>query len=286
MIYPTALSLIDQAVASEREVCEFLSLSRSGFHQWKRFECTVREASDALLLPVITSVFHKHRRRYGSRRIMQELESMGIHCGRQRVAKLMAFAGLKAIQPKSYKPRTTESKHRLGYSPNLLLELPEPSQPHRLWVGDITYIPVQEAGFGYLAVLMDRFTRRIVGWALRDDMTEALVLDTLKKSIKSIQPAIGLVHHTDRGGQYAGTTYRKILSRAAMLQSMSRAGDCYDNAFMESCFGTIKNELEMTEYKTIRQAVRELTQYIYYYNNERIHSSLGYLTPVQFEAVA
>ena len=208
---------------------------------------------------------------------------MDISCSRQRVAKLMKTAGLKAIQPKSFKPRTTESRHHLGYSANLLLDLEEPSTPHRLWVGDITYIPVERMGFGYLAVLMDRFTRRIVGWDFRDDMTEALTLCALKKSIRTIQPAVDLIHHTDRGGQYAGKAYRKVLRRAQMLQSMSRAGDCYDNAFMESCFGTIKNELEMTEYKSIKQAKRELTEYIHYYNTQRRHSSLGYLTPAQFE---
>ena len=208
---------------------------------------------------------------------------MDISCSRQRVAKLMKTAGLNAIQPKSLKPRTTESRHHLGYSVNLLLDLEEPSTAHRLWVGDITYIPVERIGFGYLAVLMDRFTRRIVGWDFRDDMTEALTLRALKKSIRTIQPAVDLIHHTDRGGQYAGKAYRKVLSRAQMLQSMSRAGDCYDNAFMESCFGTIKNELEMTEYKSIKQAKRELTEYIHYYNTQRRHSSLGYLTPAQFE---
>jgi transposase InsO family protein len=217
---------------------------------------------------------------------MEELKSMDISCSRQRVAKLMKTGGLTAIQPKSFKPRTTESRHHLGYSSNLLLDLEEPALPHRLWVGDITSIPVEKIGFGYLAVLMDRFTRRIVGWDFRDDMTEALTMNALKKSIQMIQPAVDLIHHTDRGGQYAGKAYRKVLSRAQMLQSMSRAGDCYDNAFMESCFGTIKNELEMTEYKSIKQAKRELTEYIHYFNTQRRHSSLGYLTPAQFEAAA
>jgi len=258
-------------------------VSRSQFQQWKRFESTRREEADGELLPLIVSIFKQHRRRYGSRRIMEELKSMDIHCGRERVTKLMKTAGLKAIQPKSFKPRTTESRHKLGYSPNLLLELDAPTLPHRLWVGDITYLPIEEIGFGYLAVLMDRFTRRITSWSLRDDMTEALVTDTLKKSIKIFQPEIGLIHHTDRGGQYAAKAYRKVLSRAEMLQSMSRAGDCYDNAFMESCFGTIKNELEMTKYKNMKQALRELTEYIHYYNTARRHSSLGYLTPAQFE---
>ncbi|MCA9195002.1 MAG: IS3 family transposase [Planctomycetales bacterium] len=267
-------------------MCKFLSLSRSQFQTWKRFEMTSQGKSDAELLPVVTSIFHRHRRRYGSRRIVAELNSQGICCGRERVSKLMRNAGLKAISPKSFKPRTTESRHRLGYSPNLLLDLAEPSRPHRLWVGDISYIPVAEIGFGYLSVLMDRFTRRITGWSFREDMSEALTLGTLRKSIRSVQPCAGLIHHTDRGGQYAGTAYRSVLRRAQMEQSMSRAGDCYDNAFMESCFGTIKNELEMTEYKTVMQAASELAEYIHYYNHERRHSSLGYLTPTQFEAVA
>ena len=211
---------------------------------------------------------------------------MNIQCSRRRVAKLLGIAGLRAIQPKSYKPRTTESKHRLGYSPNLVLDLPEPTAPHRLWVGDITYIPISGIGFGYLATLMDRYSRKIVGWSFRDDMTEELTIDSLRKSIKVIQPSVGLIHHTDRGGQYAGKRYRGILTRSQMQQSMSRAGDCYDNAFMESCFGTIKTELCMTEYESMAAARRELAEFICYYNTQRRHSSIGYLTPEQFETAA
>lgn len=281
-----ALSIIDQAIASEREVCQYLSLSRSQFQNWKQFESTAREDADARLLPSIVSIFHRHRRRYGSRRIVEELKRMDITCSRQRVSKIMKTAGLKAIQPRSFKPRTTESRHLLGYSSNLLLQMQEPTQPHRLWVGDITYIPVQEIGFAYLALLMDRFTRSVIGWDLRDDMTEELTLKALKKSIKATQPEVGLIHHSDRGGQYAGKAYRRMLKRAQMKQSMSRAGDCYDNAFMESCFGTLKTEMEMTEYKSIKQASREITEYLHYYNTQRRHSSLGYLTPKEFEAAA
>lgn len=208
---------------------------------------------------------------------------MNIHCSRRRVAKLLEIAGIHAIQPRSYKPRTTESRHRLGYSPNLLLDLHEVTRPHRLWVGDITYIPISGIGFGYLATLMDRYSRKVVGWSFRDDMTEQLAMDALRKSIKVTQPLAGLIHHTDRGGQYAGNRYRGILARSKMQQSMSRAGDCYDNAFMESCFGTIKTELEMTEYKSMAIAKRELMEFINYYNNERRHSSIGYQTPCQFE---
>ncbi|MEL6896723.1 MAG: IS3 family transposase, partial [Planctomycetota bacterium] len=148
----------------------------------------------------------------------------------------------------------------------------------------ITYVPIRDIGFGYLAVLMDRFSRRIVGWDFRDDMTEQLTLAALRMAIGKMQPAVGLIHHSDRGGQYAGKRYRGVLKRAAIQQSMSRAGDCYDNAFMESCFGTIKTELEMTEYNSIAEAETALAEYLRYYNEERSHSSLGYLSPVQFEA--
>jgi transposase InsO family protein len=237
-------------------------------------------------MSLVTAIFRKHKRRYGSRRIVEELKSMDIHCSRRRVAKILEIAGLQAIQPKSFKPRTTESRHRLGYSPNLLLDLPEPSKPSQLWVGDITYISVAGIGFGYLATLMDRYTRRIIGWDFREDMTEQLTVTALRRSIRTVQPPAALIHHTDRGGQYAGTRYRGILSRALMRQSMSRAGDCYDNAFMESCFGTLKTEMSMTEYKSMAIARGELTEYIAYYNTQRRHSSLGYLTPAEYEAAA
>ena len=156
---------------------------------------------------------------------------------------------------------------------------------NQLWVGDITYIPIRELQFGYLAVLMDRCSRRIIGWKLGKDMTESIVLSSLRSAIKSRRPSPGLIHHTDRGGQYAGKEYRRTIKLAALKQSMSRAGDCYDNAFMESCFGTIKMELEMTEYENSSTALKEIRAFIAYYNTQRKHSSIGYLTPSQFEAI-
>ena len=157
---------------------------------------------------------------------------------------------------------------------------------NQLWVGDITYVPLMGSEFLYLAMLMDRFSRRVVGWDLRDNMQESLVLAVLRGAICLRQPKPGLVHHTDRGGQYAGAQYRKMLERARIRQSMSRANNCYDNAFMESCFGTIKTELEMKPYANQRTAHRELSEFIRYYNTRRIHSSLGYMSPDQFERVA
>ena len=265
-------------------MCRLLEVNRGAYYAWREATPTRREDNDLELVPLVRAIFHRHRRRYGTRRIVEELRDMNRVCGRRRVAKLLKIQGLKAIQPKSFKPRTTESRHRLGYSPNLLLELDEAAGVDQLWVGDITYIPMDGGRFSYLATLMDRFSRRIVGWQLAQDMTEKLVLDALKKGIRSRRPSPDLVHHTDRGGQYAGAEYRNVLRRAAMRQSMSRADNCYDNAFMESCFGTLKTELEMTEYDNHRAALKEITTYIAYYNLQRKHSALGYLTPAQFEA--
>lgn len=265
-------------------VCNTLEVSRSAYYAWLDAPATMREENDMMLMPLVRQIFYRHKRRYGARRIALELSDMGYMCGVSRVSRLLKTQGLKAIQPKSFKPRTTESRHTLGYSPNLLLELEEPERINQLWAGDITYVPVAENRFLYLAMLMDRYSRRIVGWKLSDDMTEALVITTLRQAIRQRQPGAELIHHTDRGGQYAGKCYRKILRRADMQQSMSRAGDCYDNAFMESCFGTMKMELEMTEYENMQTALNEIKSYVAYYNTQRKHSSIGYLTPVQFEA--
>jgi transposase InsO family protein len=285
MIYPAIQEIAENEVASEREICSFLGCSRVAYQRWRGASATARQSDDHWLLPLIVSIFHAHRRRYGTRRIVEELRDHGRGVSRRRVAKILKIAGLSAIQPKSYKPRTTESRHTLGYSPNLILDLPDPSVPNQLWVGDITYIPLSTSGFCYLATLMDRYSRKIVGWSLEEDMTESLVMATLRRAITARQPPVALIHHTDRGGQYASSRYRKMLNRADMLQSMSRAGDCYDNAFMESCYGTIKTELEMTEYPSCRIARQELSEYIQYYNTERKHSAIGYLTPSQFEAL-
>jgi transposase InsO family protein len=190
---------------------------------------------------------------------------------------------LVAIQPRSFRPRTTDSRHTLGYSPNLLVDRPPPDRVNQIWVGDITYVPLVGGDFLYLAMLMDRFSRRIVGWDLQENMQETLVLAALEAAIRVRQPPPGLIHHTDRGGQYAGLAYRRMLARAAMSQSMSRADDCYDNAFMESCFGTLKTELEMKPYESRQIARKEVPEFIRYYNTRRRHSALEYLTPEAFE---
>lgn len=283
-IYAIAEAVTQDEIASTLEVCAVLDISRSAFYLWKGSIPTTREEKNMELIPKVNLIFRMHRRRYGTRRIVSTLADQGERIGRRRIAKIMKTQGLVAIQPKSFKPRGTESRHRLGYSPNLLTEAQEVKSLDTLWVGDITYIPITEIRFGYLAVLMDRFSRRIVGWKLSDDMTEPLVLETIRMAIANRTPRKGLIHHSDRGGQYAGKNYRSVLRRACIKQSMSRADNCYDNAFMESCFGTLKNELEIDEYKTMRSATKELSEYVGYYNAERKHSSIDYLTPNQFEA--
>jgi putative transposase len=282
---------IDQLVVTERfaasAVCDLLEVSRSGFYAWRSGEESLRVKRDQELAPVISEVFWHHRRRYGARRMAVELSSRGIACGVARVARLLKSLGFRAIQPKSYQPRTTESRHRLGYNPNLLAGRAAPERINEVWVGDITYIPLatRTSGgrFGYLALLMDLCSRRIVGWEYASAMDEELVLGALRRAIRERQPSPALIHHTDRGGQYASKNYRAVLRRSGMRQSMSAAESCYDNAFMESCFGTVKTELELVEYANGPEAVRELTNYIRYYNSERRHSSLGYVSPAQFE---
>ena len=265
-------------------LCQTLDVSRSAYYAWRQAEPGARQRDDNRLRPLIRSIFWEHKRRYGARRIAVELAARNEPCGRRRVARLMADMGLVAIQPRSFKPRTTDSRHTLGYSPNLLIDAPPPDGINQLWVGDITYIPLAGGDFLYLATLMDRFSRYIVGWDLQDHMQESLVLATLRAAIRLRQPKPGLIHHTDRGGQYAATCYRQVLGRARMPQSMSRPDNCYDNAFMESCFGTVKTELEMKPYANERVARTEVPEFLGYYNTQRRHSALGYLTPEQFEA--
>lgn len=265
-----------------KHLCEVLNVSRAAYYHWRSSGSGDRELTDRELQPIIRNVFQQHRRRYGARRISVELQSMGYSCSRSKASKIMGQLELVAIQPKSFKPRTTDSRHRLGYSPNLLAEGVNVADCNQVWVGDITYIGLEKQ-FAYLAILMDLYSRRIIGWSIALDMKDTLVIAALKQAIVARQPGIKLIHHTDRGGQYASTQYRAMLERSQMQQSMSRAGDCYDNAFMESCFGTIKTELEMTNYASLEEARREIEEYINYYNAIRRHSSLDYQSPTSFE---
>ena len=276
---------LSQEEPNVKHVCDVLGVSRSAYYAWRQSCDGRRVLMDNRLRPEIRRVFRIHKRRYGARRVAKELTALDQPCGRRRVGRLLNAMGLKAIQPRSFKPRTTDSRHSLGYSPNLVLGAPPPTAINQLWVGDITYVPLIGGNFLYLSILMDRYSRRIVGWDLQDHMQESLVLAALRAAIVSRQPTPSLVHHSDRGGQYAGTEYRQALTRAGMRQSMSRANDCYDNAFMESCFGKIKTELEMKPYQNSGVARKEIPAFIRYYNTRRRHSALKYVSPEEFERV-
>ena len=282
-VYAAIAQLVARDEFAVSAVCEVLAVSRSAYYAWQDETKTIREQRDEELRPLVRDIFWEHKRRYGARRIAAELDARGESCGVERASKLLNSAGLKAIQPKSFKPQTTDSRHKLGDSPNLIQDLPSPTRLNELWVADITYVPLSDSRFAYLALVMDRCSRRIVGWELTESMIEDLPLSALRSAVRNRQLTPGLIHHSDRGGQYAGSRYRGVLRRAHIHQSMSRAANCYDNAFMESGFGTIKTELEMTEYQDIAEARREIATYIAYYNHSRRHSSINYLTPTQFE---
>ena len=263
-------------------ICDVLDVCRSAYYDWLTREPGQREQELDELTPTIVEIFLQHRRRYGARRIAEELKDRTIVCSAKRVAKVLRNQGLRAIQPKSFVPKTTDSRHKLGYSPNLILDANEPTAVDELWVGDITYLRLRTGGFCYLAGLMDRYSRDIVAWSIDESMTESLTLSVLRRAIAERQPKAGLVHHTDRGGQYAGVQYRGVLRRASMKQSMSRADNCYDNAFMESCWSSFKRELEVAEYDSVAMARTTIAEYVRYYRFDRKHSSIGYLTPHQF----
>jgi transposase InsO family protein len=233
----------------------------------------------------IIDTFREHKRRYGSRRISKSLGNKGEKASRYKVSKTLRQYGLKAIQPRSFVPKTTNSRHTYQISPNLLLDRPKPGKPNEIWVGDITFIPLSGSNWCYLSVFMDLFSRRIVGWQLDDNMKETLVTATLNKAIGSRKINKDLIIHSDRGGQYGGKMFRAIIKKRKMLQSMSRADNPYDNAFMESCFSRFKAELLQDGiFETIEDAQTEIFEYIeMYYNTLRLHSSLDYQSPDEYE---
>ena len=233
----------------------------------------------------IIDTFQQHKHRYGSRRISKAIEAQGETLSRYKAGKVLRQFGLKAIQPRSFVPKTTQSRHPYTISPNLLLERKPPQKCDEVWVGDITYIPLAGGQWAYLAVWMDVFSRRIIGWQLEEHMKEALIVAAFKKALMSRTGGKGLIVHSDRGGQYAGSDFRSIIRHKEILQSMSRADNPYDNAFMESCFSRLKAELLQDGiFETVEDARTEIFEYIeMYYNTIRLHSSLGYKSPAQYE---
>lgn len=202
-MYAAIAALVREEGGVVEAACASLGVSRSAYYAWCERAPSNHERREAELTPLIRVLFWKHGRRYGARRLVADLADLGHACSRRRVRTIMKKEGLRAIQPKSFVPKTTDSRHLLGYSPNLILDAPDPSGVDQLWVGDITYVPLQGGGFCYLAALMDRYSRDIVGWEIAETMTDELTLQALRMGIRERQPPALLVHHTDRGGQYA-----------------------------------------------------------------------------------
>jgi putative transposase len=261
-------------------LCRALGVSRSGYYAWKE-----RPARQDQLAPQVEEVFWQNSRRYGSRRITAELREQTV-IGRHRVRRLMREQGLRAIQPRRFVPRTTDSRHGQRMSPNLLVEREIiVDRPRQVIVGDITYLPLQNGQWAYLATWMDLFSRKILGWQIASSMTAELVIEALKKAIIREHLPAGLIVHSDRGGQYVDAELRNLLKQHGFEQSMTRADETYDNAYAESLFSRYKTELlEDGAFTDLEQARSETFAYIEsYYNRTRRHSALGYLSPENFE---
>jgi putative transposase len=265
-----------------RVICDALSVSPSGFYAWRSRPESARKIANRELLVDIRRVHADHRGRYGAPRIHAELRAEGQIVSRKRIERVMHRHGIRAHAPRRYRICTTDSKHALPIAANLLDRNFVAEKPDRVWLADITYIPTGE-GWLYLAVILDLFTRKLVGWAMREHMRVDLTRAALTMAIQRRRPGPGLVHHSDRGSQYAAGDYRKILQAATITQSMSRKGNRWDNAPMESFFGTLKTErVHQGDYPDRDAARRDLFAYIEgYYNRRRIHSALGYITPQQ-----
>lgn len=264
-------------------MCEVLNVARASVYRlWNQIDekSKVETASKR-----VREVFWRHSRRYGSRRIHAELKTEGVKIGRHRIRRLMKEQDLRAIQPRSFVPKTTNSGHKLGFSENLLLERDLPKKPNEVFVGDITYLPLQDGSFTYLATWIDLYSRRIVGWEVSENMEEDLVINAFQMLLRRRKLEFKAIIHSDRGGQYCSKKFRRLIARKNCLQSMSRAGETYDNAFAESLFSRYKVELlEGGAFSDVEEARLESFNYIEgYYNRIRRHSSLGYLSPEEFE---
>jgi transposase InsO family protein len=264
-------------------LCRCLKVTRSGFYAWLR-RGSKRELDDRRLLTLIREIFLENRRAYGSRRIYRELRVRGVRCSRTRVERLMREAEITPPRRRRFR-KTTDSDHALPVAENLLDREFSSSAPNQRWVTDITYIWTLE-GWLYLAVVLDLFSRRIVGWAMDKTLkAENLTLRSLHMALFGRQPAAGLLHHSDRGSQYACKDYQDLLDLRGITCSMSRRGNCWDNAVAESFFATLKLELVyLCVFRTRAEARMEIFDYIEaFYNRKRRHSYLGYLSPADFE---
>lgn len=266
-------------------MCETLQVSRSAYYAYCKGDSYTLSDEQLSLSIQVAQVFHVHKRRYGSRRISKELSNQGIKVGRYATRTAMKAQALSAIQPKSFVPKTTDSRYTLGYSPNLLADRAFPITPNEVYVGDITYLPTTYGKWLYLSTWMDLYSRTIVGWKVDTHMEESLIIVSLAQALHKRRPKAGLMIHSDRGGQYGGAAFRKLLKDNHCLQSMSAADNPYDNAFAESLFSRLKAEsMPKGGYQSKEHAESEIYAFIEkYYNTQRLHSSLNYMSPNAYE---
>ncbi len=282
-----SFALIDakKAEVPIETACAVLNVSVSGFYAWKRRPASSRQHGDMIVLAHIRAEFSTSNETYGSPRVHAELKESGLATGRHRVARLMRENGLKARQKTRFK-KTTDSDHGGLVAPNILGQDFTAEGPDEKWGVDISYVWTAE-GWLYLAIVLDLFSRRIVGWSVSDRMKRGLAMDALQRAIVLRQPSRGLIHHSDRGSQYCSADYRRLVRDHGFVASMSGRGNCYDNAMVETVFKTIKSELIWrTAFTSRDQASKAIGQYIEgFYNPRRRHSSLGYKSPTAFETV-
>ena len=265
-------------------LCQTLDVSRAGYYAHCHKPERLRRQQDQTLTPLICQEFEASYKSYGSPRLQMALRRQGHQCGKNRVARLMRQAGLRVRQKRRFRPCTTQSNHGLAIAENWLAKVPAPARPNQVWVSDITYLPTQE-GWLYLAMTLDACSRKVVGWCTDDSLETFMVTEALKLARQRRGPAPGLLHHSDRGVQYASSACRALLAKYQITASMSRKGNCYDNAMAESFFATLKTECFGDGLTTSKaQAKLMLFDYIEaFYNTRRFHSALGYQSPVEFE---
>lgn len=267
-----------------KELCAALGVSRSGYYAWLARPPSARAQADAQLTGQLCAAHDASRCTYGSPRLVVVLRRQGQRISRRRVQRLLRAAGRRGLQRRRWVPRTTDSRHDQPIAPNRLAEAPVPRQPDQIWVTDITYVPTDE-GWLYVAGVMDRWSRRVVGLAMAGHLRTELVSAALQQARTRRQPAKGCLHHSDRGCQYASQEYRQLLAAHGLEPSMSRPGNCYDNAAMESFWSTLKNELvHRRSFATRAEARTAIFEYVeVFYNRQRLHSALDYQSPVDFE---
>lgn len=267
-----------------RSLCRVLDVTRSGYYHWRSKVAGPRALANQQLLEHIRQVFEQSRQSYGSPRVTRQLRRQQIPCSENRVARLMRHHNIRAKSKRPFRPRTTDSQHLYGAAPNRLAGMGQLTRVNQAWVADITYISTA-GGWVYLAAVMDLYSRKIVGWSLGYTLHSSLVKEALEQALAVRRPAAGLLHHSDRGVQYASNAFQALLRSHQILPSMSTPGNCYDNANMESFWSTLKTELvHRHSFDDLPQSRSALFQYIeIFYNRQRLHSALAYKTPVEFE---